>query len=301
MPSPLGPLASIAPVATRFMQEPPETASAMATAEPAVSPLPTATPTPLPTATPTRTAPPTATPTRTDLPTAAAAKTPGVATIFVDAGHGGADVGAVHAAADGTADLVEKELNLDVAKRLGVLLTAGGYNVVQGRLTDSAAAGAPGGAARAAIRADMQARVALANAAQADLFIDIHHNGFGNKDAAGAETYYCADRSFAEKSKVLAQLTVDSIVKELAGIGYQAVNRGIHDDFGVLRAGYHYFVLGPTAQRPTDMPAIIGEALFVTNDADAAVLRSDSGRQAVALGYYRAIRAYFQTNPVLTP
>lgn len=212
----------------------------------------------------------------------------------MDAGHGGADVGAVHAAANGTADLVEKELNLDVAKRLGALLTASGYNVVQGRLTDSAAAGAPGRADRASVRLDMQARVSMADAAQADLFIDIHHNGFGDKAASGAETYYCADRPFAAKSKLLAQLAVDSIVKELANIGYQAVNRGIHDDFGVLRAGYHYFVLGPSAQRPTDMPGIIGEALFVTNDADAAILRSDSGRQAIARGYFQAIRAYFE-------
>ena len=45
------------------------------------------------------------------------------------------------------------------------------------------------------------------------------------------------------------------------------------------------------------MPAIIGEALFVTNDADAAVLRSDKGRQAIALGYFQAIRAYFQAAP----
>ena len=112
-----------------------------------------------------------------------------------------------------------------------------------------------------------------------------------------SETYYCADRPFAAQSKALAQLAVDSIVKELANTGYQAVNRGIHDDLGVLRAGYHYFVLGPSAGSPTGMPGIIGEALFVTNDADAAVLRSDSGRQAIARGYYEAIRTYFRPRP----
>jgi peptidoglycan/xylan/chitin deacetylase (PgdA/CDA1 family) len=51
------------------------------------------------------------------------------------------------------------------------------------------------------------------------------------------------------------------------------------------------------------MPAIIGEALFVTNNADAAILKSDSGRQAIARGYYQAIRAYFQavTLPAESP
>jgi N-acetylmuramoyl-L-alanine amidase len=198
-------------------------------------------------------------------------------------------------------DLVEKELNLDVAKRLGALLAADGYNVLYARLTDAPAAGAPAGADRRAVRADMQARVDLADAAEADLFISIHHNGFGDESAAGTETYYCEDRPFSESSKVLAQLAVDSLIKELANIGYQAFNRGIHDDFGVSRAGYHFFVLGPTAQRPTEMPAIIGEGLFVTNHSDAAVLRSDSGRQAIARGYYQAIRTYFQAAPARTP
>ena len=219
--------AGVAPLATVAVMAPTAGVAATATSAPmaAAAPMTPAPPTatgspatptaaPVPSATPTRS--PTSTPTPTALPTAAPAKTPGVRTIFVDPGHGGADVGAVHAAADGTVDLVEKELNLDVGKRLGALLTAGGYHVIYGRLTDAPAAGAPGGASRTAVRADMQARVAMANAAQADLFIDIHHNGHGNKDLAGAETYYCADRPFADKSKLLAQLTVDSIVKELA-------------------------------------------------------------------------------------
>jgi N-acetylmuramoyl-L-alanine amidase/peptidoglycan/xylan/chitin deacetylase (PgdA/CDA1 family) len=235
----------------------------------------------------------TPTPVRTATPTAVPVKPAGSRTIFLDPGHGGADPGAVHTAADGTADLLEKDLNLDVAKRLGALLTAGGYKVVYARTTDAPAPGAPEGNTRSAIRADMQARVDLADAVGADLFISIHHNGFGDPSAAGTETYYCEDRPFFEKSKFLAQLALDSLIKELANIGYTAYNRGIHDDFGVLRTGFHYFVLGPTAARPTDMPAIIGEALFVTNNADAAILKSDSGRQAIARGYYQAIRAYF--------
>ena len=104
----------------------------------------------------------------------------------MDTGHGGADVGAVHSGANGTVDLVEKDVNLDVAKRLGALLAADGFQVVQGRADRlRAAAGAPGGADRPAVRLDMQARVYLADAVQADLFIAIHHNGFGNPAAVG--------------------------------------------------------------------------------------------------------------------
>lgn len=264
--------------------------TAYSAATPTPSPTPTVTRTPVRTATPTVTR----TPVRTATPTPTPVKIPGSRVIFLDPGHGGADTGAVHTLADGTVDLVEKELNLDVAKRLGALLTTAGYTVLYGRTTDAPAPGAPEILTRSAIRADLQARVDLADAADADLFISIHHNGFGDESAAGTEIYYCEDRPYAEKSKFLAQLALDSLIKELGNIGYTAYNRGIHDDYGVSRAGYHFFVLGPTAARPSAMPAIIGEGLFVTNSADAAILKSDSGRQAIARGYYQAIRAYVQ-------
>ena len=48
------------------------------------------------------------------------------------------------------------------------------------------------------------------------------------------------------------------------------------------------------------MPGIIGEALFVTNTADAAVLKSDAGRQAIARAYYQAIDAWYKPAPTPT-
>jgi len=260
------------------------------------------TPTPSPTATPQATAPATVrpAPTATATPSVTPTPTPRPRTIFLDAGHGGKDPGAVHLGSDGNADLVEKDLNLDVARRLGALLSANGYAVVYSRSTDVLATTFSGSSDRENRRAEVQARVDAANSARADLFISIHHNGFGDAGASGTEVYYCADRPFADKSKRLAQLTLDAILKELRGIGYQAVNRGIHDDYGVLREGYHYFALGPTSLRPSEMPGILGEALFVTNDAEAALLNQDAARQAIARGYYQAIVAYFQPTPTVT-
>ena len=262
-------------------------------------PRPRPCPRPLLTSTVTRTPAPTATPTRTSTPTVTPTATPRPRTVYIDPGHGGNDPGAVHAAADGSVDLVEKEVNLDISKRLGALLQANGYAVVYARVTDSTALGTDA-TDRTARRAEIQARVDRANQAPADLFISIHHNGIGNKAISGTEVYYCQDRPFADKSKRLAELTQDALVRELKAIGYTTVNRGIHDDYGVLREGYHYFALGPAVQRPTNMPGIIGEALFVTNDADAAVLKSDAGRQAIARAYYQAIVAWYQPAPTPT-
>ena len=143
-------------------------------------PRPRPCPRPLLTSTVTRTPAPTATPTRTSTPTVTPTATPRPRTVYIDPGHGGTDPGAVHAAADGSVDLVEKEVNLDISKRLGALLQANGYAVVYARVTDSTALGTDA-TDRTARRAEIQARVDRANQAPADLFISIHHNGIGEQ------------------------------------------------------------------------------------------------------------------------
>ncbi len=206
----------------------------------------------------------------------------------------------MHNGPDGQPDLIEKDLDLDVAKRLGALLSAQGYAVVYARQTDAPLTGASATSDRESRRAEIQARVDLANKAEADLFISVHFNGFGSKDVSGTEVYYCQDRPFAAKSKALAQLTLDAMVRELAAIGYKTINRGIHDDFSVQYAGYHFFALGPAATQSSQMPGILGEGLFVTNDAEAALLIKDGTRQAFARAYASAIQTYFTAVPTAT-
>jgi N-acetylmuramoyl-L-alanine amidase/peptidoglycan/xylan/chitin deacetylase (PgdA/CDA1 family) len=269
-----------------------------------VAPVPTVTATPAATATataaPTVTPRPTNTPIPTVTPTVTPTATPRPRTIFVDAGHGGKDPGAVHYGPDGQPDLVEKELDFDVANRLGALLRAQGYAVVYARQTDAPLTGNASTGDRESRRVEIQARVDLANKAQADLFVSVHFNGHGNKDVSGTEVYYCQDRPFSAKSKALAQLTLDAMVRELAAIGYKTNNRGIHDDYSVQYAGYHFFALGPTAAQFSQMPGILGEGLFVSNDAEAALLIKDGTRQAMARAYASAIQTYFTGVPTAT-
>jgi N-acetylmuramoyl-L-alanine amidase len=50
--------------------------------------------------------------------------------------------------------------------------------------------------------------------------------------------------------------------------------------------------------RPSEMPAVIGEALFLTNDDDANAIRKDAVVEAIARGYVDGIRAYFARYPL---
>src|SRR5215472_9550471 len=92
--------------------------------------------------------------------------------IVVDAGHGGHDTGTV-----GPNGLMEKDLVLDVALKLGKLLeTKLGAEVVYTRDDDTFI--------------PLETRTAIANKEQADMFISIHANSSSDTSARGVETYY---------------------------------------------------------------------------------------------------------------
>src|SRR6266404_594487 len=91
--------------------------------------------------------------------------------IVIDAGHGGHDTGTI-----GPNGLLEKDLVLDVSKRLGKLLEARlGADVAFTRRDDTFI--------------PLETRTSIANQAQADLFVSVHANSSRDPDARGVETY----------------------------------------------------------------------------------------------------------------
>lgn len=250
-------------------------------------------PTPPPTATPTPTPPPTATPLPAVTPTptfVAPCQVRGRALrVFIDPGHGGPDAGAVHVGPGGEVDLLEKDVDLDISLRLAALLEAAGHEVLLARSEDRGLTPAQTG------RQELYARVDMANEAGADLFISVHNNGHSDRSQRGTEVYYCSARPYSDENKRLAIAVQAALVEALRRAGYETVDRAIHDDIEVYRG--HMGVLGPRISRPTRMVAVLGESLFVTNDADAAQLARPEIRQAIAEGYAEGIRAYLEAVP----
>ncbi len=234
------------------------------------------------------------------------------ALVVIDPGHGGDEVGA---AAYG---IVEKDSNLEMGFRVERLLTQAGYRVLltrrgAGRAVDGVdGAGQPQGFS--AQRRDLQARIDLANAAGAAVFVSLHSNGLDDPSANGIESYYNAARPFSAESRLLAQSIQGQVVGEMARSGYSVRDRGTLDD-ACLRAFqgacFPLFVLGPPrvttreevlrrggdpamlgfdpgqdaiASRATQMPGALVELLFVTNPSDARLLGDDNAREAMARG-----------------
>ena len=222
--------------------------------------------------------------------------------ITIDAGHGGAEIGTSHTFPDGTV-LQEKNLNLRVATRVRDLLQqAGGFDVTITRTKDvgvNVDKKDLTGDGKVGLSDDLQARIDTANNAHSDIFVSIHFNGISDTSMKGTYTFYDPNRPFADRSKALAQFVLTAIEKSMKDAGYTPVDHGATDDTKVLGGG-HYYLLGPQSDiiaRPSNMPAMIGEALFLTNDDDANAARNDKIVEAIAQGYVVGIKAYFAQYP----
>jgi N-acetylmuramoyl-L-alanine amidase len=214
--------------------------------------------------------------------------------IVVDAGHGGHDTGTV-----GPNGLMEKELVLDVALKLGKLLEERlGAEVVYTRDDDTFI--------------PLETRTAIANKEQADLFISIHANSSGDSSARGVETYYLnftssktalevASRENAVSEKSIHEL--QDLVKKIAlkekidesrefaadvnrslYTGLSAKSPGIQNR-GVKKAPFIVLI-------GANMPSILAEISFVSNPTDESKLKTNEYRQRVAESLYKGINKY---------
>jgi N-acetylmuramoyl-L-alanine amidase len=222
--------------------------------------------------------------------------------VTLDAGHGGTEIGTSHTFPDGTV-LAEKDLNLRVMLRVRDLLQQAGLQVNVTRTKDAQVNADKKdltGDGKVTLSDDLQARVDLANNNGSDIFVSIHFNGTSDTSNKGTYTFYDPDRAYADRSKTLADLVDTSLSKALRDAGYATVDHGSTKDTSVL-GGDHYYLLSPKTDivpRPSTMPAIIGEGLFLTNDDDANALRNDNVVDAIARGYAEGIKAYFAKYPV---
>lgn len=165
-----------------------------------------------------------------------------MAKVYIGVGHGGSDSGAVKY-------LVEKDVNLKMALACRDYLKAAGIDVKISRTTDK--------------DSSIAEKVTAANSWGADLAIDIHNNAGGGD---GAEVYHSI---VGGTGKRLA----DNILSEFEKIGQNVRGAKTKQESGT---DYFGFI------RLTDMPAVITEAVFVDNAADAA--QADTEAECKAFG-----------------
>ncbi len=211
--------------------------------------------------------------------------------VVVDAGHGGWDLGTV-----GKRGLLEKDVVLEIAQRLGKLLESRlGAEVILTRKDDN--------------YIPLDERAEMANQSQADLFVSVHANYSDLPSARGVETYYTnffsavngkdgegrdlgRDRGASAPGLSEAELhdkieqsrrLAASVQRSLYGT-LSAQNPGLRDR-GVKEASY-------VVLTETTMPGILAEVSFVSSPTDEQKLRSDGYREQIAEALYRGVARY---------
>jgi N-acetylmuramoyl-L-alanine amidase len=218
--------------------------------------------------------------------------------IVIDAGHGGHDTGTI-----GPTGLMEKDLCLDVALRLGKIIKQRlpGAEVVFTRSDDSFI--------------PLEERTAIANEARADLFISIHANSSQDHGARGIETYYLNLKGSPDAMEVAARENavsavgihdLEDLVKKIArnekideskefaediqtslAQRVQRLNKTVKNR-GVRRAPFVVLI-------GADMPSILTEISFLSNPADEQLLKKPEHRQRLAEGLYQGVASYLQS------
>jgi len=182
------------------------------------------------------------------------AEQPPLYTIAIDAGHGGRDPGAVGG------DVLEKDINLEVAKLLSELAAAEeDLDPVLIRSLD--------------IFIALEDRIAQAEEAGAVLYVTVHVNSYTNEDPEGIETIVDNTREMDDDSWVLAELIQNGVV-EATG----ARDRGTRTQESYLQR--------------TTMPAVSVEIGYITNPAEREKLVTPEYQQQVAEGILAGIRQY---------
>jgi len=218
-------------------------------------------------------------------------------TIVLDPGHGGHDPGAI-----GPGGLQEKELTLDVTRRLAAILQEElGVRVVLTRSRDQFL--------------PLQERTAIANRHKADLFVSVHVNAARGGSATGTETYFlsseatdnAARAAAAFENKVIeleagsrggARDLLRSILWDLAQSEFQQESSRLAESLqdsleralrqpsrGVKQAPF--YVLGGAA-----MPAVLVEIGFITNPKEEERLQDEGFRDRIARALAAGVAAY---------
>lgn len=219
--------------------------------------------------------------------------------VVLDPGHGGTQIGAAHVFAD-KSTLVEKTLNLILAKKTANLLRSAGRQVLLTRESDTQVNNPPRdltGDGRLTLDDDLMARIDIANDSGAALFLSIHFNGNDNGAIRGAEVYYNGKRPFSDTNKKLAQLLLDNMMSATKQAGFSIPSRGIKLDEAAVGQGNSFYLLGPKGSnkpRESMMPGALMEGAFLTNPEDAAMIKNERFLDALAMAYARGIEQYFQ-------
>ncbi len=179
------------------------------------------------------------------------AKVSGKKYVVIDAGHGGSDCGAMRNG------IYEKDITLDVSKRVAAMLEKKGYVVKMTRTNDT--------------YVSLQDRVTISENFKPDIFVSIHVNSSNSDSPTGLETHYYKDNSLKLAKNIHAAM----------------LNNINSKDRGLFKS--RFYVINHTTA-----PAVLVEIGFISSPVERAQLVTESRKQATAKAIAEGIYEYFK-------
>lgn len=187
-------------------------------------------------------------------------------TVVIDAGHGGNDPGKVSAD-----QVLEKDINLQIAKRLEALLKQSDIRVIMTRNSDM---GLYDENATNKKAQDMKRRISVMEENKADLVISIHQNSFRDSRACGPQCFYYAHSAEGAKGAGILQNTLNE------GLSIEAPRQE--------KANDSYYILKKSA-----IPTVIVECGFLSNPTELGLLQDEDYQEKLSFQIYMGIQRYF--------
>jgi len=234
-------------------------------------------------------------------------------TVFIDAGHGGIDPGAIGTTESGRT-IHEADETLPVELDAAALLRAQGYRVVVSRTRASTVIRPGPGEVTPTTgtftltgeRDDVAARDVCADMAKATILLAIYFDAGTSPTNAGSITGFDSDRPFSAENHRLAEDLQTDVLAHLNAHGWTIPDDGVVTDktlggppLTTTAANYdHLMLLGPADPpwftTPSEMPGALIEPLFITDPFEGTIANSQSGQHAIAAGMAEAAEQYLQ-------
>jgi len=185
--------------------------------------------------------------------------------VVIDAGHGGDDPGKI-----GINQVLEKDVNLSIARKLQQYLEAQDIRVVLTREDENGLYDSD--ASNKKVQ-DMKRRVALIEEVKPVITVSIHQNSYPEEYVHGAQVFYYDG---SRDGQLLAELLQNQLVEKLDP-----------DNHRQIKANDSYYLL-----KKTDIPIVIVECGFLSNQTEAALLAQDDYQDRVAWAIHMGILQY---------
>jgi N-acetylmuramoyl-L-alanine amidase len=191
--------------------------------------------------------------------------------VIIDAGHGGIDPGA-----KGKGGLIEKDVNLDIAKKLKRFVEEGGGVAIMIREEDEGLYSQDSPNKK---REDMKNRKQIIKDSSGDIFISIHINSFPESRYYGAQVFYFKNQ---KESMHLAKIMQQELIRVL--------NR---NNERVEKSTEDYFIL-----KDNEIPSVLIECGFLSNSEEEKLLLMPEYQEKIAFSIYTGIIRFF-SEPML--